>query len=150
MNKPTCTCPSGDGSLDWPCPVHPVDPGSMEGAFHRAIKPFVDKTLQGRIMGAFRKVMQDRAARLAAAEVQITNPWKDAIINAWCANGVRAMHEDPQKAVAELLAEVSHMALEPDETCRFCGIKTDSPCDAPPADICEQAINATYKKYCAA
>lgn len=20
---PTCTCPSGDGSLRWPCPVHP-------------------------------------------------------------------------------------------------------------------------------
>lgn len=19
----TCTCPSGDGSLHWPCPVHP-------------------------------------------------------------------------------------------------------------------------------
>lgn len=19
----TCTCPSGDGSLRWPCPVHP-------------------------------------------------------------------------------------------------------------------------------
>ena len=23
--KPTCTCPSGDGSLRWPCPVHPPE-----------------------------------------------------------------------------------------------------------------------------
>jgi hypothetical protein len=22
-DKPTCTCPSGDGSLRWPCPAHP-------------------------------------------------------------------------------------------------------------------------------
>lgn len=21
----TCTCPSGDGSLRWPCPVHPPE-----------------------------------------------------------------------------------------------------------------------------
>ena len=24
--EPTCTCPSGDGSLRWPCPVHPPTP----------------------------------------------------------------------------------------------------------------------------
>jgi hypothetical protein len=25
MNTPTCTCPSGDGSLRWPCPAHPPE-----------------------------------------------------------------------------------------------------------------------------
>ncbi len=24
-DKPTCTCPSGDGSLRWPCPAHPAE-----------------------------------------------------------------------------------------------------------------------------
>lgn len=23
---PSCTCPSGDGSLRWPCPIHEVAP----------------------------------------------------------------------------------------------------------------------------
>lgn len=30
------------------------------------------------------------------------------------------------------------------EQCPFCGIMTDNPCDTPPPDICEQAINVTY------
>ncbi|OVE47200.1 hypothetical protein, partial [Chromobacterium violaceum] len=25
MKQPTCTCPSGDGSLSWPCPQHPPE-----------------------------------------------------------------------------------------------------------------------------
>jgi len=27
-NYPNCTCPSGDGSLRWPCPAHPADDGT--------------------------------------------------------------------------------------------------------------------------
>jgi hypothetical protein len=27
-----------------------------------------------------------------------------------------------------------------DEVCQFCGVRTFSPCDAPPADVCEQAL----------
>lgn len=30
------------------------------------------------------------------------------------------------------------------EKCPYCGILTDNPCDSPPPDICEQAINVTY------
>ncbi len=30
------------------------------------------------------------------------------------------------------------------ERCRFCGAEVINPCDAPPPDICEKAINATY------
>ena len=30
------------------------------------------------------------------------------------------------------------------ETCPYCGIKTDDPCDSLPADICEQAINRVF------
>lgn len=33
-HKPTeqaCTCPSGDGSLRWPCPVHPPTESSLPG-----------------------------------------------------------------------------------------------------------------------
>lgn len=30
------------------------------------------------------------------------------------------------------------------ETCPYCGILTESPCDAPPADYCEQAINEVH------
>lgn len=25
----TCTCPSGNGSLQWPCPAHPPSPGGQ-------------------------------------------------------------------------------------------------------------------------
>lgn len=36
-----CTCPSGDGSLRWPCPVHPgnspVIPGSVRDALEKAL-----------------------------------------------------------------------------------------------------------------
>lgn len=30
------------------------------------------------------------------------------------------------------------------EECKFCGAHVETPCEAPPADICEKAINATY------
>lgn len=30
------------------------------------------------------------------------------------------------------------------ERCPFCGALVESPCDEPPPDVCEKAINATY------
>jgi hypothetical protein len=30
------------------------------------------------------------------------------------------------------------------EECKFCGAHVETPCEAPPPDICEKAINATY------
>ncbi|MGK0827509.1 hypothetical protein ACRE53_12155 [Klebsiella pneumoniae] len=39
--SPVCTCPSGDGSLRWPCPVHPGDspeiPDSARDALEKAL-----------------------------------------------------------------------------------------------------------------
>ncbi|EOW6835865.1 hypothetical protein ACOZ2K_000528 [Klebsiella pneumoniae] len=39
--SPVCTCPSGDGSLRWPCPVHagnsPVIPDSARDALEKAL-----------------------------------------------------------------------------------------------------------------
>ena len=39
--EPVCTCPSGDGSLRWPCPVHPgnypVIPDSARDALEKAL-----------------------------------------------------------------------------------------------------------------
>lgn len=37
-----------------------------------------------------------------------------------------------------------YIAPEALETCPYCGIKTDNPCDTLPPNICEQAINVTY------
>lgn len=35
---------------------------------------------------------------------------------------------------------------EPDELgqCAFCGARVENPCDEPPSDTCEKALNATY------
>lgn len=30
------------------------------------------------------------------------------------------------------------------ERCRYCGAMVESPCDEPPPDTCERALNATY------
>ncbi|MGE6031325.1 hypothetical protein, partial [Klebsiella pneumoniae] len=39
--SPVCTCPSGDGSLRWPCPVHPGNspaiPDSARDALEKAL-----------------------------------------------------------------------------------------------------------------
>jgi hypothetical protein len=35
---------------------------------------------------------------------------------------------------------------EPPERCPFCGATVVSPCDEPPVDTCEKALNATYNK----
>lgn len=32
------------------------------------------------------------------------------------------------------------------ERCAFCGCLLENPCDSPPPDICERAINALYLK----
>ena len=37
-----------------------------------------------------------------------------------------------------------YLAEEAKETCPYCGIRTHNPCDLPPVNICEQAINVTY------
>ena len=34
------------------------------------------------------------------------------------------------------------------EKCPYCGIMTADPCDSPPPDICEQAINKLYGDPC--
>lgn len=40
--------------------------------------------------------------------------------------------------------EIEPIEEEEKEKCPFCGIMSTSPCDSPPPDICEQAINVTY------
>lgn len=33
------------------------------------------------------------------------------------------------------------------EQCPYCGIRTESPCDAPPSDTCEKAINIVHGQW---
>lgn len=37
--SPVCTCPSGDGSLRWPCPVHPGSSPENPGCWCRTCRP---------------------------------------------------------------------------------------------------------------
>ncbi|MFV5052064.1 hypothetical protein ACNKFQ_17100 [Klebsiella quasipneumoniae] len=39
--SPVCTCPSGDGSLRWPCPVHPGNSPANPGCWCRTCRPVV-------------------------------------------------------------------------------------------------------------
>lgn len=39
--SPVCTCPSGDGSLRWPCPVHPGNSPENPGCWCRTCRPVV-------------------------------------------------------------------------------------------------------------
>lgn len=39
--SPVCTCPSGDGSLRWPCPVHPGNYPANPGCWCRTCRPVV-------------------------------------------------------------------------------------------------------------
>ena len=39
--SPVCTCPSGDGSLRWPCPVHPGSSLENPGCWCRTCRPVV-------------------------------------------------------------------------------------------------------------
>lgn len=38
---PVCTCPSGNGSLRWPCPVHPGNSPANPGCWCRTCRPVV-------------------------------------------------------------------------------------------------------------
>ncbi|HEL4559555.1 TPA: hypothetical protein UN082_001899 [Klebsiella pneumoniae] len=38
---PVCTCPSGNGSLRWPCPVHPGNSPANPGCWFRTCRPVV-------------------------------------------------------------------------------------------------------------
>ncbi|WP_425365146.1 hypothetical protein [Klebsiella pneumoniae] len=38
---PVCTCPSGDGSLRWPCPVHPGNSPAIPDCWCRTCRPVV-------------------------------------------------------------------------------------------------------------
>ena len=37
--EPVCTCPSGDGSLRWPCPVHPGNSPAIPDCWCRTCRP---------------------------------------------------------------------------------------------------------------
>lgn len=37
IDEPVCTCPSGDGSLRWPCPAHPKDGASLHEGEKEAV-----------------------------------------------------------------------------------------------------------------
>ncbi|WP_270031874.1 hypothetical protein [Klebsiella quasipneumoniae] len=39
--EPVCTCPSGDGSLRWPCPVHPGNSPAIPDCWCRTCRPVV-------------------------------------------------------------------------------------------------------------
>ncbi|KUF72599.1 hypothetical protein AOT23_02862 [Klebsiella pneumoniae] len=39
--SPVCTCPSGDGSLRWPCPVHPGNSPAIPDCWCRTCRPVV-------------------------------------------------------------------------------------------------------------
>lgn len=41
----SCTCPSGDGSLRWPCPAHPAEQAEArgEGAFQSRVAPWMQE-----------------------------------------------------------------------------------------------------------
>lgn len=39
--SPVCTCPSGNGSLRWPCPVHPGNSPENPGCWCRTCRPVV-------------------------------------------------------------------------------------------------------------
>lgn len=48
QEKHTCTCPSGDGSLRWPCPQHPVE----QAVLKVAPGELAESAAKGAIMGA--------------------------------------------------------------------------------------------------
>lgn len=80
--SPVCTCPSGDGSLRWPCPVHPgnspVVPDDVLGALQKVARIRLDMNdfdgdrrgiadCLGDAEEALIEVVNRRAAMLAAA-----------------------------------------------------------------------------------
>ena len=82
----TCTCPSGDGSLRWPCPVHPPLISSQrylnrDVVFRKAInfKVFVVRTVDLELRGKRYRVIVDGHHNLAAARLTGAEPkWKGA------------------------------------------------------------------------
>lgn len=40
-----CSCPSGDGSLRWPCPVHPPSP-TPEREYLKSVTSFTDEDIE--------------------------------------------------------------------------------------------------------
>lgn len=82
----TCTCPSGDGSLRWPCPIHPPLISSQRylnrdvvarkaGNFKVFIVPAVDLELRGILY----RVIVDGHHNLATARLLGAEPkWKGA------------------------------------------------------------------------
>lgn len=59
-----------------------------------------------------------------------------------------AMPLDSKDCAIKLLIEGYRKEVEVAdmEECRFCGCNVESPCDAPPPDTCEKALNAAYDK----
>lgn len=82
----TCTCPSGDGSLRWPCPVHPPLISSQRYLNRDVVarkannfKVFVVRTVDLELRGRRYRVIVDGHHNLAAARLTGAEPkWKGA------------------------------------------------------------------------
>ncbi|MCX5592842.1 hypothetical protein [Alcaligenes endophyticus] len=64
-----CTCPSGDGSLRWPCPAHPPTPAAAIDEILRALdlaRQHYDFDYLTRVMQLARELKQAIAAPQAA------------------------------------------------------------------------------------
>ena len=71
MLKQTCTCPSGDGSLRWPCPDHPPEPVTAatvpDGWKLVPVEPTLAMLTVLGFTGSFESMKQRYEAMLAAA-----------------------------------------------------------------------------------
>lgn len=72
-----CTCPSGDGSLRWPCPVHPPEAQPVAGAAAEVIEEMRSRmSSRGRVGDGpvYGGELIDWANRLEAALAQQPAP----------------------------------------------------------------------------
>jgi hypothetical protein len=58
---------------------------------------------------------------------------------------LRALHKQARAVAVAKTTPRAEPDLPEKEACKFCGIKTDTPCETAPPDICEHAINHENK-----
>lgn len=69
--SPVCTCPSGDGSLRWPCPVHPGNSPAIPDGYVMVPKEATEEMLQASYREASVYSPTAYRAMIAAAQQEV-------------------------------------------------------------------------------
>lgn len=121
--------------------------------FEHSMREYRDAELLGQLREMCGYVENGSDTTVAIFQDDATRDWilRVGTDNTILKTKARRYHSSSFHQVIRVAAEKEIVTDEPEpEECKFCGITTTSPCEAPPTGPCEQAINAFHAKSGAA